>query len=177
MTWIVHLHDGAAKQLKAIPSDPAGNAPRGAAEGKGLQGPLPQGIGPLSYYLQADLFDEHRGSARRATPQRENLSTTSCHFRNYLASTTWHHLAYLEYRNRYQFFPVSALCGRSSRQDAQINGRLYVRVDSQNRKSSRREANHCPFGDRFRNGANSNGATPPSGSILGPTFETLKALI
>jgi len=59
-------------------------------------------------------------------------------------------------------------------------GRLYVRVDSQNRKSSRREANHCPFlGQDFGTAPT---ATPTvrryhPGPILGRAFETLDALI
>jgi hypothetical protein len=90
MTWTVHIHDGAAKQLKAIPPDRREHVLDDVAafevdpfrglvkplKGKEQQGSLPQGIGPVSHHFQTRLFDEHCGSTCRPSPQRKDLSVT-----------------------------------------------------------------------------------------------------
>jgi hypothetical protein len=76
MTWIVHIHDGAAKQLRAIPPDRRQRvlddiAVFQADPFRGLVKPL-KGRDHKGHYR-----NEHRGGAGRSPPQRKDLSMTT----------------------------------------------------------------------------------------------------
>jgi mRNA-degrading endonuclease RelE of RelBE toxin-antitoxin system len=85
MTWIVHIHDGAAKQLKAIPPDRRQRVLDDIAafeedpfrglvkpiKGKDHKGHYRKVSGRYRIIFKTRSSDKDRRSARRSSPQRK----------------------------------------------------------------------------------------------------------
>jgi|SRR5271170_4700301 len=94
MTWMVRVHDAAAKQLEAIPpdrrrrilddiiiialeKDPFQGLVK-ALRGKEHKGKFRKVSGRYRIYFQNGALHEDRGCARNPSPQRENLPPSTC---------------------------------------------------------------------------------------------------